>query len=146
MIAPCTNRGHHFYIPLLDTVFDNHFHTSEPYRAVWGKGCVLQVCHFKTLSIYYSSPHSLLPGVLFLCLYTPLHLKVFSLKIIIWVPLKSLEGKRKTGSLFIFVTHYINTINIQENKQKYIIMVEGKPKPETRGLKGPGSLSLCENR
>ena len=53
--------------------------------------------------------------------------------------LKSLEGKRKTGSLFIFVTHYINTINIQENKQKYIIMVEGKPKPETRGFKGPGS-------
>lgn len=41
IIAPCTNRGHHFYIPLRDTVFDSCFHTSEPYRAAWGKGCVL---------------------------------------------------------------------------------------------------------
>ena len=145
MIAPCTNRGHHFYIPLLNTVFDSHFHTSKPYTAAWGKGCVLQVCHFKTLSIYYSSPHSLLPGVLFfMFVYSTASQSVFiknnylsSTEKYMW--LKSLEGKRKTGGLFIFVTHYINTINIQENKQKYIIMVKGKPKPETRGLNGPGS-------
>ena len=77
MIAPCTNRGHHFYIPLLDTVFDSHFHTSELYRAAWGKGCVLQVCHFKTLSIYYSSPHSLLPGVFFMFVYSTASQSVF---------------------------------------------------------------------
>ena len=54
MIPSCTNRRHHFYVCLLETVCDSHFHTSEPCRAGWGKGCILQVCHFKTRVLFQS--------------------------------------------------------------------------------------------